>query len=103
MPAGARPPVRSRHAGARSGAIAQSLLRLQHVIACIIGFLATAYLATRLWIRAETMDVAGETTAQLKLKIAYLTYGMAILMALTAIALLVLASRPPRRQPTGEV
>lgn len=79
------------------------LLRLQHVIACIIGFLATAYLATRLWIRAETMDAAGETTAQLKLKIAYLTYGMAILMALTAIALLVLASRPPRRQPTGEV
>jgi TRAP-type C4-dicarboxylate transport system permease small subunit len=79
------------------------LLRLQHVIACLIGFVATAYLATRLWIRADNMYAAGETTAQLKLNIAYLTYGMAILMGLTALALLVLATRQPKRQPTGEV
>jgi hypothetical protein len=79
------------------------LLRLQHVAACLIGFISTAYLATRLWIRAGNMHAAGETTAQLKLNIAYLTYGMAILMGLTALALLVLACREPRRQPTGEV
>jgi hypothetical protein len=47
------------------------------------------------------MDLAGETTAQLKLKLAYLTYAMAILMALTALALLVLACRRPGRQQTG--
>ena len=43
------------------------------------------------------MDRAGETTAQLKFKLAYLTYGMSILMALTAVALLVLAVPAPRR------
>ena len=57
----------------------------------------------RLWLRAVIMDVAGETTAQLKLKLSYLTYGMAILMALTALALLVLACRSPGRQQTGEL
>ena len=59
------------------------------------------YLASRLWARAVAMDLAGETTAQLKLKLPYLTYAMAILMALTALALLVLACRRPGRQQTG--
>ena len=79
------------------------LLRLQHIAACLVGFVATGYLATRLWARAVTMHAAGETTAQLKIKMSYLTYGMAILMGLTALALLVLACREPRRHPTGEV
>jgi hypothetical protein len=48
------------------------------------------------------MDSAGETTAQLKFKLAYLTYAMSILMALTAVALLVLAFRRPRRSIPGE-
>jgi TRAP-type C4-dicarboxylate transport system permease small subunit len=81
----------------------ERVLRIQHGVACIVSFVATGYLATRLWARAVTMDVAGETTAQLKFKLAYLTYAMAILMGLTALALLVLALRPPRRQVTGEV
>ena len=46
---------------------------------------------------------AGETTAQLKFKLAYLTYSMSILMALTAVALLVLMFRQPQRNVTGEV
>ena len=71
------------------------LFRIQHIVACAIGFVATAYLAWRLWLRAVSMDNAGETTAQLKFKLAYLTYGMSILMALTAIALLLLVFRQP--------
>jgi TRAP-type C4-dicarboxylate transport system permease small subunit len=81
----------------------EPLLRLQHVAACAVSSAATAYLAHRLWVRAVIMDNAGETTAQLKLKLAYLTYGMAVLMAVTAVAFLVLAFRRPGRQRTGEI
>ena len=77
--------------------------RLQHVIACLVGFVSTGYLAWGLWARAVTLHTAGETTAQLKFKLAYLSYGMSILMAFTAIALLVLAVRRPCRHVTGEV
>jgi TRAP-type transport system small permease protein len=76
--------------------------RLQHIAACLIGTVATAYLSWRLWIRAMTMDAGGETTGQLKIKLAYLTYGMSILMALTAIALLLLVFRQPQRNVPGE-
>ena len=78
------------------------LFRIQHVIACALGLLSTGYLAWRLWLRAVNMDAAGETTAQLKFKLAYLTYAMSILMALTAVALLVLAFRRPQRSVPGE-
>jgi TRAP-type C4-dicarboxylate transport system permease small subunit len=78
------------------------LFRLQHVMACLTGTVATGYLSWRLWIRAMTMDAGGETTGQLKIKLAYLTYGMSILMALTAVALLVLVFRPPQRSVPGE-
>jgi TRAP-type C4-dicarboxylate transport system permease small subunit len=71
--------------------------RIQHVVACLIGFTATSYLAWRLWLRAIGMDRAGETTAQLKFKLAYLTYGMSILMALAALAMLLLLFRRPTR------
>jgi TRAP-type C4-dicarboxylate transport system permease small subunit len=73
------------------------LFRIQHMVACAIGFACTGYLAWRLWLRAEHMDRAGETTAQLKIKLAYLTYSMSVLMAFTAVALVVLAFRRPQR------
>jgi TRAP-type C4-dicarboxylate transport system permease small subunit len=79
------------------------LFRIQHVVACLIGFAATSYLAWRLWVRAIGMDRAGETTAQLKFKLAYLTYGMSFLMALTALAMLVLVLRRPTRHVVGQV
>jgi TRAP-type C4-dicarboxylate transport system permease small subunit len=79
------------------------LFRLQHVAACLVGLVATGYLAWRLWVRATSMHAAGETTAQLKFKLAYLAYAMSILMALTALALLVLALRQPQRHHTAEV
>ena len=69
----------------------------------LIGFVATAYLAWRLWLRAVGMDRAGETTAQFKFKLAYLTYGMSILMLLTALALLVLVFRRPTRHGISQV
>ncbi len=78
------------------------LFRIEHVAACAISFVATGYLAWRLWLRAMSMDAAGETTAQLKFKLAYLTYAMSILMALTAVALLVLLFRQPPRNAPGE-
>jgi TRAP-type C4-dicarboxylate transport system permease small subunit len=78
------------------------MFRIQHVVACAVGFLSTGYLAWRLWLRALSMDAAGETTAQLKFKLAYLTYAMSILMALTAVALLVLVFRRPHRSTPGE-
>jgi len=79
------------------------LFRIQHIVACLIGFAATAYLGYRLWLRALGMDSAGETTAQLKFKLAYLTYGMSILMLLTALAMLILVFRQPTRHSVGQV
>jgi TRAP-type C4-dicarboxylate transport system permease small subunit len=81
----------------------QWLFRAQHVAACLVGLVSTAYLAWRLWLRASALHAAGETTAQLKFKLAYLTYAMSILMACTAVALLVLALRRPQPHHTGEV
>jgi TRAP-type C4-dicarboxylate transport system permease small subunit len=78
------------------------LFRIQHVVACTTGFVCTAYLSWRLWLRAEHMDRAGETTAQLKIKLAYLTYSMSLLMAFTAAALLVLAFRRAQRHFVDE-
>jgi TRAP-type C4-dicarboxylate transport system permease small subunit len=78
------------------------LYRIQHVVACLLGALSTGYLAWRLWLRAMSLDAAGETTAQLKFKLAYLTYAMSILMALTAVALLLLVWRRPPRTVPGE-
>ena len=76
--------------------------RIQHAVACLLATVSTAYLAWRLWVRAVNIHAAGETTAQLKLKLAYLTYAMSILMALTAVAFLVLALRRPQRSVPGE-
>src|SRR5262245_38163561 len=78
------------------------LFRIQHVVACAIGSVCSGYLAWRLWLRAEHMDRAGETTAQLKIKLAWLTYSMSVLMALTAIALLILAFRRAQRHFAGD-
>lgn len=79
------------------------LVRVQHVVASLIGAVACGYLGWRLWIRGGNMLAAGETTAQLKIKLGYLALAMGVLMVLTAIILLVVAFRRPRLQATGEV
>ncbi len=78
------------------------LFRLQHIAACAIGMVSTGYLAWRLWNRATTLYMAGETTAQLKMKLGYLAFSMSILMALTAVALFVVMFRQPQRNVPGE-
>ena len=73
------------------------LFRIQHVVACVVGAACTAYLAWRLWIRAGNMVAAGETTAQLKITVGWLTYSMSVLMALTAVSFVIVAFRQPQR------
>jgi TRAP-type C4-dicarboxylate transport system permease small subunit len=75
---------------------------IQHAVACLLACVSTSYLAWRLLTRAMVLDGAGETTAQLKFKIAYLAYAMSFLMTLTAVAFLVLAFRRPSRGSPGE-
>ena len=78
------------------------LFRIQHTVACAIGCACTGYLAWRLWLRAEALARAGETTSQLQFKLAWLTYSMSILMALTAVALAILALRHTARHFTAD-
>lgn len=76
------------------------LFRIQHVAACAIGVACTAFVGWRLWLRGVHLAAAGETTGQLKIPLAWLAYSMALLTALTAVALLVLMlRRPERHQP----
>lgn len=79
------------------------LLRIQHVVASVIGLVCTGYLAWRLWIRAGNMLAAGQTTAQLHFTVAWLTYGMAVMMGLTSAALAVVACRPPRHESAEDL
>jgi TRAP-type C4-dicarboxylate transport system permease small subunit len=65
--------------------------RLQRLISGLIGMIATGYLSWQLWRLAESLDASGEVTAQLKLKPAYLVYGMSLLMLFTSVAMLSLA------------
>jgi hypothetical protein len=51
-----------------------------------------------LWLRADRLLAAGETTGQLKIPLAWLAYSMSVLTALTAVALIILMLRPPKRQ-----
>lgn len=73
------------------------LFNIQHLVACTIGFVCTAYLSWRLWLRAEQTQAAGQTTAEIKIPLGLLTYAMSIAVALTAVALLILAFRRPQR------
>ena len=73
------------------------LFRIQHVVACVVGMVCTGFLSRQLWLRGAHMAAAGETTAQLKISLAWLTYTMSVLMAFTAVALFVLAWRRPQR------
>jgi TRAP-type C4-dicarboxylate transport system permease small subunit len=77
------------------------LFRIQHVLATLVGATCTGYLSWCLLLRAIGLDRAGETTSQLQFKIAWLAYAMAVLMALTAAALVVTLFRPPHRHIPG--
>jgi hypothetical protein len=78
------------------------LFRIQHVVATTIGVACTAYLAWRLGLRAEELAARGETTSQLGFRVAWLAWAMSVLMGLTALALVVVITRPPQRHFPGE-
>jgi len=78
------------------------LFSIQHALASLIGAACTGCLAWRLWLRAADLQRAGETTSQLQFRLAWLTYAMAILMALTAVALIVTLLRRPHRHIPGD-
>jgi len=82
--------------------IPDRLFRAQHVIATAIGVACTAYLAWRLGLRAAELASRGETTSELAFPIAWLAWAMSVLMALTALALVVVVLRPPQRHSPGE-
>ncbi len=79
------------------------MLQIQHSLSSLIAAAATTYLAWRLAVRGTSMLASGETTAQLLITLGYLTFSMAALMAVTALAFLVQTFRAPRNAPTGEV
>jgi TRAP-type C4-dicarboxylate transport system permease small subunit len=78
------------------------LFRVQHVVATLVGAACTGFLAWRLWLRAAELASRGETTSELGFPIAWLAFAMSLLMALTAAALVIVASHPPRRHVPGE-
>jgi len=80
----------------------ERLFRIQHVAATLVSAACTAYLAWRLWGRADALARAGETTSELGIPLAWLTYAMSVLTALTAAAFVVIATRAPERHLPGE-
>lgn len=73
------------------------LFRIQHISACLLGAVCTGYLAWRLGLRARDLVQAGETTAQLQIRLGWFTYGMAFFMGMNTLAMLVLAGKRPTR------
>jgi TRAP-type C4-dicarboxylate transport system permease small subunit len=78
------------------------LFRIQHALATLIGAICTGYLAWRLGLRAEELASRGETTSQLGFRLAWLTWAMSLLMALTALALVAVMFRPQQRHFPGD-
>lgn len=78
------------------------LFRIQHVAASLLGAVCTGYLAWCLALRAEELAARGETTSQLGFPVAWLAWAMSLLMALTALALVVVMLRRPQRHFPGE-
>lgn len=77
------------------------LMRIQHVITNLMAAGCTAFLAYRLFLRGNTLLDAGETTLQIGIKLAYVSYAMAFLMAVTAVAFVLLALSEPKAAAEG--
>ncbi|MEJ8570483.1 TRAP transporter small permease [Microbaculum marinum] len=73
---------------------APALRRAQHVVTNLMGALVVAVLSRQLWLRAERLERAGETTIQIKIPIDIVAYTISGLLALTAIAFLIRAFCP---------
>jgi hypothetical protein len=79
----------------------KAMLRIQHVVTNLVAAGCTAFLAYRLFLRGNTLLDAGETTLQIGIKLAYVSYTMAFLMAVTAVAFALLALSEPKAAAEG--
>lgn len=66
---------------------------VQRVVIGLLGGLFLLILARQLWLFSGRLLAAGETTLQLGIPIAYVTYAMSVLMALGAVAFWLFAIR----------
>ena len=87
--------LRSDHIEIDMLPLPHALQRANHIAVNLVGFVATAYLSYRLWLRGDQLMRAGETSLQLGLPLGYIVYAMSILTALTAVAFLIVALLPP--------
>lgn len=72
----------------------RSLRLAQHFITNIIGALAAAVLSQQLWLRAQRLERAGETTIQIEIPLNFVAYTISVLLAVSAIAFVIRAFIP---------
>ena len=70
------------------------LQTVQHFVTNVISAAATSVLSHQLWLRAERLERAGETTIQIKIPMDLVAYSISILMAVTAVAFFIRAFIP---------
>jgi len=77
---------------------------VQHFVTNMISAAATLVLSHQLWLRAERLERAGETTIQIKIPMDLVAYSISILMAVTAVAFFIRAFIPNTDiKATGEL
>lgn len=75
------------------------LVTVQSVVVAVFTSVCCAYLAYRLWVLADRLQGAGETTATLGIPIAPLAFAISVFVGLTAVtALLTMVVPPPERE-----
>ena len=77
-------------------------LRVQSAIVNVFCAAVLLGLGWLMWRTGGQFLESGETTAQLKITMGWLAYAMAVLMAVTALSLVILAFRQPQRHFTGD-
>lgn len=73
------------------------LRAVQGCVTNLICALSAAVVSNQLWLRAQRLERAGETTIQIQIPIYLVAYAISILVALAALAFLVRAFHPKSR------
>ena len=87
--------LRSDHIAIDILPIPARLAVLHHRVVNLLGALTTAFLAYRLWLRANQLLAAGEVTLQLGVPVAYVAYIMSVFTGLMALTFVIVAILPP--------
>lgn len=64
------------------------VLRLQHVLANLLGAAVCVALAWQLWLRGDRLRRTGETTIQIEIPMDIVAYTISVMLALTAVVFL---------------